>query len=199
LKHFTEHDDVSYAHCQSDFFCFALFAGNVFAQQKFIRSDFEFTASAPPVSLLWQLATPSGEHVDLAIDGIQPSPGGQEFAYIIGSENAAQYGVDFPAWANAVNDTDYSRSIMTFAGITKEQPVVRNFPNIALDDLRIFIGNYRWPVPAGTSAVVQIGAAAVDFPVVPEPCTPLLVVALGFISLSIRPTSRFRQYTNRPR
>jgi hypothetical protein len=175
----------------------ALFVGTAFGQPKAIGNDFRFTSSPPPISLSWQLATPAGEHVDLIINGIQPSPGGQPFAYIVNAENASQYGVDFPAWTNAVNDPAYSRSIMTFAGVIQELPLERNSP-IQLDDIRVFIDQYRWPVPGGFSPNVYIKALAIDFPVVPEPSTTTLITVLA-ISLSIRPTNRFRRYTNRSR
>jgi hypothetical protein len=157
--------------------CFVLVAmlsGSACAQLKFISSGFEFTSVAPPVSVTWQLATPAGEHVDLMISNIQPI--GFEIAHIVTPENASQYGVDFAAWSLAVNDPNYSRSIMTWAGATQEKPVVRNFPHIELDDLRVFITDYKWPVPGGNSAALFITAFASDNPVVPEPGTCILAL-----------------------
>lgn len=162
-----------------------MLTGVVRAQPKFVRSDFEFTAVAPPVSLSWQLATPGGEHVDLAIAGIEPAAG-SPLIYIITPANASQFGVDFPAWSLAVNDPTYSRSIMTWAGVTKEQPVVRNFPLIELDDLRVFVNDYRWPDMGGGLPFVNINAFAFDAPIVPEPASWLLALA-ATIWLSIRP------------
>jgi hypothetical protein len=171
----------------------SLITRSVLAQPIFIGSFFEYDAVPPPVSLTWQLATPTGDHVDLTITGIQPAAG-SERAYMITPANAAEFGVDFPAWSLAVNDPNYSRSIMTWAGLTKEQPVVRNFEHIELDDIRIFVDDYWWPVPGGNSPTVYIEAFAADFPLIPEPASWLLALLLITL-LSIHPTSRCPQCT----
>jgi hypothetical protein len=168
-------------------FIVALVPALAHAQPKFIRSDFEFTAVAPPVSLSWQLATPGGEHVDLSITGIAPAAGSQ-LAYIITPENAAQYSVDFSAWSLAVNDPAYSRSIMTWAGVTKESPVVHRFPHLELDDLRVFVDDYWWPVPGGNNPAIYVTAFASDNPVVPEPASWMLAASSLIVSFT---TSRF--------
>jgi hypothetical protein len=168
-----------------------MMAGSASAQPKSIVSNFQYDNVAPPVSLTWQLATPSGEYVDLSITGIEPAAGSQR-AYIITPENAAQFGVDFPAWSVAVNDPTFSRSIMTWAGVTQEQSVVRNFPLIELDDIRIFVDNYQWPIIAPGLPAVDIRAFAFDFPIVPEPATCLLAL-ISVTWLSIRRYSRSRR------
>ena len=168
-----------------------MMAGSAYAQPKFIFSSFDYSNVPPPVSLSWQLATPAGEHVDVTITGIEPAAGAP-LTYIITAENAAQFGVDFPAWSIAVNDPNFSRSIMTWAGVTQEKPVVRNFPQIQLDDIRIFVNSYHWPVPGPGFPDVHIQAYAFDAPIVPEPATSFLAL-LPITWLSIRRCSRSRR------
>jgi hypothetical protein len=174
-----------------------LSGGFVSAQPKFIISNFQFSSVAPPASLSWQLATPGGEHVDVAITGIQPAAGTQ-LAYIITPENAAEFGVDFSAWSLAVNDPNFSRSIMTWTGVTQEKPVVRNFPQIELDDIRIFVNSYFWPDTGGGLPLVDIRAFASDNPIIPEPGTWLLAI-LSITWLSIHRNSRSRRCSCRCR
>jgi hypothetical protein len=163
-------------------------------QDKYVESQVSFLTIPPPATLKWQLATASGEDVVATIENIPAQTfGGGQIHYDITPENAPEFGVDFAAWQIAVNDPAYNRSIITFGDMTQEAPVVRTGTDLELDYLRIFLDNYRWPVPTGSSTSLTVTVFATDAAVVPEPHS-LFMAAIAILALPIRPRSRFREY-----
>ena len=150
----------------------------------FVANVFEYRPVPPvPAGLSWKLATADGAFVDFTIESISH----QHFqrAYLVTPENAAQYGVDFDAWRAAVVNPAYTRNIVTFAGITQEQPYLNGYIPFELDRLQMFVSDFH---PFNSAAYIQVGL--LDSLPVPEPSSTVLILA--FALLLIRPRWRRR-------
>jgi hypothetical protein len=89
-----------------------------------IRSGpIQFPQIPPPLSVTWQLATVEGQFVSATWSGFEPPlPISQRS---VTAENAAAFGIDFNAWAQAVVDPAFTRSIVIANGIRQEGPLER--------------------------------------------------------------------------
>lgn len=144
--------------------------------QQVITSGFTFDPSPPsPTSVSWRLARQNDEHVEIAFDNIAARPGGEQIAFVIESDNAASLGVDFAAWSAAAIDPSYTRSIVTFGGVSMEKPFVAAGPGFRLDRIFLFIDHWVWPPRFGlpTNTSIQYGLRNI----VPEPTLLTLFVA----------------------
>jgi hypothetical protein len=142
---------------------------------------FQFAQTPPPLSVTWQFGTSTGESVSATWSGLQPSPTNQ---LSVTPENAAAFGIDFAAWAQAVTDPDYSRSIVTVNGVSQEGTVLRFGDVQELDLLHFNVVDYRWPVEPGLPNF-GVSVSAVDRPIVPEPATWLLMICFTTLNLFI--------------
>jgi hypothetical protein len=89
-------------------------------------------------------------------------------------ENAEAFGVDFGAWAQAVKDPAYTRSIVTANGISQEGPVLRFGDVQRLDLIQFNVADYFWPPRLGQPDF-GVSVSAAEHEVVPEPATWLLL------------------------
>jgi hypothetical protein len=137
--------------------------------------QFDPPSASPPTSVLWQLATATGEHVDLAFSGIAPVISGQ-IQYVMTPD--APLGVDFQAWRAAASDPAYTRSIMSFGAVTHEQPFENPFDDFELDRITLFILEYRSTFLGGPPlpVTVYVQGSLTDFLPVPEPASSLLFI-----------------------
>jgi hypothetical protein len=163
------------------------------AQVDFLQSagpppppPFQFDIVQPPWSLTWQLATNDGRHVDLAINNIMPT-GNQIFVKITPA-NATQYGVDFGAWALAVNDVDYTRSLISLNGVTQERAPFRTGGFIDLDHIAVII-DHPWPLAMGSIFPTAIASEAI---VIPEATTLALFAIAAALHLCTRSCLPYR-------
>jgi hypothetical protein len=137
--------------------------------------------------LSWQLATNDGKHVDLVINGFFPDVFQPPTQIFITMENASQYGVDFAAWEMAVNDPAYTRSFVTFNGMTQESEPYRTGGFIDLDRFLVSIDH---PLP-GTMGFIYPVIFASEAVVVPEPLA-LAVLTIAALHLSTMRCSLYR-------
>jgi hypothetical protein len=143
---------------------------------------FEFPQVPAPLSVTWQLATSDGDAVSATWTGIQYAPTNQ---LTITNENAGAFGIDFSAWAQAVTDPAYVRSIITVNGVSKEGSVLKFGEVQELDLIHFNVFDYFWPGRIG-SPNVRVSVSAVDSLVVPEPTTSLLAVLGLSLGLCLR-------------
>jgi hypothetical protein len=148
-----------------------------------IQSGFiEFDQVPPPLSVTWQLATATGESVSATWSGLQPSNVQQ---LTITEENAAEFGVDFSAWAQAVVNPTYNRSIVTANGVSHEGQLLRFGDVQTLDSISFLVDDYFWPPRIG-SPQFGVNILAVEQEIVPEPTTWVFMVCIGLFCLFAR-------------
>jgi hypothetical protein len=117
-----------------------------------------------PATIVWQLATSGGEHVDVTLL-VHAVPGGGNLDFLF-TEGSPE--LDFAAWSAAVNDPTFTRSIMDFGGFVKEQPFANQFaPNFTLGQVYLRIEGYNSHSFPMTPKYIQ--AALGELPIVPEP------------------------------
>jgi hypothetical protein len=112
------------------------------AQDHFVGSGFNFfPPPGSPAPLAWRLATQTGEFVELAVPPVTHSS--NQIVYFITPANAIDYGLDFATWAAAVNDPSYNRSIMSFGGVTQEQPWSNPWSgSFELERVQLFVNRF---------------------------------------------------------
>lgn len=165
---------------QNAMLCLSLIAFSVSAPaalaQRIIISGFKFDPSPPsPTSVSWRLERLNGDRVEIGFHNIASRPLGDQIPFVIESDNAASMGVDFAAWSAAAIDPSYTRSIVTFGGVSMEEPFVAAGPEFRLERIFLFIDHWVWPPRFGfpTDTAIQFGLRNT----VPEPTSLALVAA----------------------
>jgi hypothetical protein len=148
-----------------------LVAAPVMAQNHFVGSGFLFTpAPTPPAATYWRLATQSGDFVELVVPAATHSS--SQISHLVTRENANEYDLNFDAWTIAVNDSRYNRSVMSFGGVTKEQPWSNPWSGaFDLERVQLFINDYD-----GRTNFPTLEGGILDFIPVPEPATIWMVL-----------------------
>jgi hypothetical protein len=151
-----------------------LLAAPAVAQHRFIQSGFAYNPQpASPAALSWRLATQSGEFVELVVPPATYTS--NQIAHQVTPLNASDYGLDFAAWAAAVNDPIYNRSIVSFGGVVQEEPWSNQWAGtFELDAIGLIVNDFS---PRYSFSTV-LGEVA-DLVPVPEPATWLMACTIA--------------------
>jgi hypothetical protein len=149
-----------------------------------------FPETVPPATLTWQIATESDQRVGLTITGILPNQFGDQRQWSIKESDASLYGIDWDAFEAAANNPAFNRSILTFGGVVKEGPVVRDFAfgTFRLDSFGVIVDDYVYPADRlGFTLLPIVNAGAAMTPIIPEPnLFALFVSASGIVGFRFR-------------
>jgi hypothetical protein len=128
----------------------------------------------PPATVSWELATAGDQRVGLTITGVPIAL--PQIQYHIEEANAASYGFDWNAFVAAANDPAYTRSILTFSGVAKESPLIRDFEfgKFVPEFVNVIVYDYWYPYDAfGFVMFPDLQAFSIGY-IIPEPNTLLL-------------------------
>lgn len=157
-------------------------ASNAWAGPITMNVVHEFPNAPSPQVATWQLRTASDETVSWTIPMTGPKPAyqvrlnGNDTGEFPNAITPAQAGIDWNAWAAAILNPAFDRSLLTFNGTTTEIPwpsVRKSFEGVDRIQLLVVDWPYGSTNPNAT-AVFQGGA--VDEAIVPEPSAFVLLL-----------------------
>jgi hypothetical protein len=150
-------------------------------QKTFLHSGvftFEQPTTPPPQPVSWTLATRDGRTVTASTQLVGLS-GGSSMNRDIYPHNAGSI-LNWDAWANAIYDPAYTRSIVSFAGVTQESPLTRYdyWRDLPLDRINLTLDGYYWPTDLArkVGAKVSVRNTVYVLQPIPEPATLLLLL-----------------------
>jgi hypothetical protein len=126
------------------------------------------------------LAKQNGEFVEFIAPPVTHSS--NQIVHLVTPSNASDFGVDFGAWAAAVNDPSYNRSIISFGGVAKQEPWSNPWSPFELERIALIVNDFD-----GRSSAPSVQGEVVDLIPVPELGTCwLIAISAALLALRAR-------------